>query len=174
MPLPKRLCHVFRQLVNCDMLTRNMFDEKSIVEFERLLNLAQPVDEFERTSEEMVKTIYHRSVSNFRRYLSLPRNNVAPLVLWTEAKFIAWYFRLRSKVVIKWDKTTKFYSVTKFRRKRMVDVKKDTEKDTKNNLNNNLNNNVKKDTEKDTEKDKSSIFDMDFSDTENLSWGDMM
>jgi hypothetical protein len=113
MSLPQRLYQVYSDLKNSVLVqTQNATDENMLA-FQQLLNQATPISEKEEAQRELVRGMYYSNPVGFMRYVSLSRNRVGGLVLWTESKRMARYFNLQGRVHISWSEENKNYAVTR-------------------------------------------------------------
>lgn len=112
MSLPKRLYENYRAIQKCGLIQKDVFNDEDILEFEQLLNNAQPRDDIEAAQQYVIKGMFYSNQKGFIRYISNRQNRVGGLILWTESKRIAAYFNLMGRVHIGWDKVTSSYKVT--------------------------------------------------------------
>ena len=111
MSLPKRIYELWREITNCDLVISQVPTTENMVEFQNLLNRSTPMDANEQAHRELVRCMYYSNPVGFMRYISVYRNRVQPLVLWTESKRIAKLFNLTGHIHISWNESTGQYVV---------------------------------------------------------------
>jgi hypothetical protein len=115
MSLPKQLYDSYKQLRNCTLVRDKQVDEKSLLEFQTLLNAAQPLPADTTTCNyrDLVRMMYLSNKIGFLRYAGNSRNRVNALVLWTESKEIVRYFGLMGLVHLSWNVEAQAYMASK-------------------------------------------------------------
>ena len=90
MSLPKNLYTIYRALSNCTAVTTQVINDQTLLEFQTLVNQAQPnaADVEGNTQRAFTKSLYYSNPIGFMHYITMTRNRVAALVLWTESKRI--------------------------------------------------------------------------------------
>lgn len=109
MSLPKRLYDIYKSVSQCAAVTGTITDE-TLLEFQNLINSAQPTDNAEElTQRALVKSMYYSNPIGFIQYISLSKNRVGALILWTESKRIVRFFNLQGKVHLSWNSENQHY-----------------------------------------------------------------
>jgi hypothetical protein len=103
MSLPKRLYELGRAISNCDLVTTKKVNAQTMAEFQELLNKSYPVDEKEAAQREIVRSMYYCNPFGFLQYISVAKNRVRALILWTESKRIARFFDVNKYIHISWN-----------------------------------------------------------------------
>ncbi len=111
MSLPQRVYELGRDLANSELVNTRVATNENMVAFQNLLNQSWPVDAAEQAQRDLVRGMYYGNPVGFLQYISIPRNRVRSLILWTESKRIAKFYNLNGCVHISWDDTTHTYSV---------------------------------------------------------------
>ncbi len=111
MSLPKRIYELGKAIANSDLVLTKSPTPQNIAQFRDLLNQSFPVDEKEAAQRELVRSMYYCNPFGFLQYISISRNRVKALILWTESKRIARFFELNRCVHISWNETTGLYDV---------------------------------------------------------------
>jgi len=111
MSLPKRLYDLYRQISQCPLVQTGEVTDETLEEFQNLLNEAQPQmdNPEEHAYRSLTKSMYHSNPVGFIKYISVSRNRVSALILWTESKRIVRFFSLQGRVHLSWDPTTQNY-----------------------------------------------------------------
>jgi hypothetical protein len=115
MSLPKRLYDLYRQISQCQLVQSENVNDETLTEFHNLLNESQPgVDDVEEKAySRLTKAMYHSNPTGFIKYVSVNRNRVGSLILWTESKRIIRYFGLQGRVHLNWDNESQKYVATR-------------------------------------------------------------
>lgn len=114
MSLPKRLYDLFREIQASALVQTKNSTDANLLAFTSLLNQCTPTTDEEKAQCSLVRGMYYSNPVGFLKYISLARNRVAALVLYTESKCMAKLLDLKGCVHIKWDETTNNYSVTRY------------------------------------------------------------
>jgi hypothetical protein len=110
--IPKRLQNAFFQLKKSRLILKNKFDDDAIIHFEKILNSALPVTEYEHNIYYLIKDMYYADKSKFMNYIN--NSNLESFILYTDNKKIIAHFKLMYKLYINWDKDLKKYIVEKY------------------------------------------------------------
>ena len=113
MSVNKRLYTVYKKLLSCQLVDKFLADERTMEEFANLLNEASPNTPEEEAQRDLLLQLLYSNVWGFSRYLFNDKNRAGALILWTEGKYIAQFFKLDGLVHIKWT-TDKKYTVEKY------------------------------------------------------------
>ncbi len=111
MSLPQRIYELGRDVANCQLVQSRVATPDNMTELQNLLNQSWPVDAGEEAQRDLVRGMYYGNPVGFLEYISMPRNRVRSLILWTESKRIAKFFHLNGCVHISWDETSHAYNV---------------------------------------------------------------
>jgi hypothetical protein len=118
MSLPKKLQTAYTALQNCQLLRTRTVDEKTLTEFQQLLNDCQPdlktPDLLYQAQFDMVRCLYTANHQGFVKMIS--GSSAECLVLWTEAKVIVRHFDLHGVLYLSYSKDTGLYSAQKHER----------------------------------------------------------
>lgn len=114
MSLPKRIYDLYRDLQASELVTSQKPTDENMAAFANLLNQCNPSTPEETAQRDLVRGMYYSNPVGFLKYISLARNRVSALILYTESKRVAKFFNLNGLVHIKWDETTSTYSVTNY------------------------------------------------------------
>jgi hypothetical protein len=98
---PPKLLENYRNITNSKLIKNKELSDDTIVEFEHLLNEAQPQSDADHCLRSFVQYLYRKNPGHFARFIQ--RSRLSHLSLWTEAKFMVKTFELRGLVYIKWD-----------------------------------------------------------------------
>lgn len=111
MSLPKQLYDVYKQICQCPLVQNWEVTDETLAEFQQLLNAAQPAsDNVEGNAQRtLTKAMYHSNPIGFMQYVSVRRNRVSALILWTESKRIVRFFELQGRVHLSWDSAKQQY-----------------------------------------------------------------
>jgi hypothetical protein len=112
MSIPQRLYNSFRSILGCELIRDQIVNDKSIAEFQQLLVRAQPNNEQEVCQRSLIWGMYQSNQVNFMKYINDRTSRVGPLILWTESKRIAQYFRLKGSAHVSYTPETG-YSVVR-------------------------------------------------------------
>jgi hypothetical protein len=114
MSLPKRIYELGKAIANSDLVVTKIASYENMQAFQHLLNQSFPVDEKEAAQRELVRSMYYCNPFGFLQYISVSRNRVKALILWTESKRIARFFDLNRCVHISWSEETGAYTVVPY------------------------------------------------------------
>jgi hypothetical protein len=112
MSLPKRLHDLFKEVASSGLVTTKNVTVENLLEFQNLLNQSLPTTPEEIAHKELIRSMHYSNPVGFVKYISLARNRVGALVLYTESKYISKFFGLKGKAHISWDEEKKAYTVT--------------------------------------------------------------
>lgn len=110
--IPKRVQNAYFQLKKSRLITKNEFDNDSILHFSKLLNSALPSNDYENIIYYLFKDLYYDEKHRFINYIN--NSNLQCLILYTDNKNIINHFNLSYKLYINWDKLNKVYIVEKY------------------------------------------------------------
>ncbi len=113
MSLPKRIYELEREIASCDLIAKGIVTDESMLAFQNLLNQSWPSNTVETAQRDLVRSMYYSNPQEFTRYVSLHKNKVRALILWTESKRIAKFFDLYGRVHISWNEETNSYVVAR-------------------------------------------------------------
>ncbi len=114
MSLPQRLYELYREVAGCALVQTHQPTPENMLAFQDLLNKSWPIDEAETYQRNLVRGMYNSRQRGFVDYVSVSRNRVGALILWTESKSIARYFGLNGVVHISWDEDKHTYAVSSY------------------------------------------------------------
>lgn len=107
--IPKRIQNAYFQLHKSRLISKGHLDNDAILHFEKILNSALPVNEYEQNIYYFVKDLYYDDPSKFLNYIN--KSNLQSLILYTNNKNIISHFNLQYKVYINWASKDKKYIV---------------------------------------------------------------
>jgi hypothetical protein len=115
MSLLKRFYDIYCKISQCPIVVNNNITIESLKEFQDLINESQPeINNIEENAfRSLTKSIYFMNPIGFIKYISVSRNRVGYLVMWTESKHIIRYFGLQGRVHLSWNKETQKYIASK-------------------------------------------------------------
>ena len=111
MSLPQRLYQLYREVVGCELVKTRQATPENMLQFQNLLNKAFPENEVETHQRALVRSMYNSSPVGFSNYVYQNRSRVGALVLWTESRCLANFFRLSRVVHISFNESTQQYAV---------------------------------------------------------------
>jgi hypothetical protein len=114
MSLPQRLYELYREVAACELVESRRATPENMLVFQDLLNKTWPVDEAETHQRTLVRAMYNSRQRGFVDYISVSKNRVGALILWTESKSIARYFGLSGVVHISWNEESHTYTVSTY------------------------------------------------------------
>lgn len=114
MSLPKRLYEAFCELKKCELVSQGTVTDKTLTEFENLLNNAQPQNDAERHYRDFARSMYYSDTTKFLDYVCDRNSKVKPVIVWTESKRIVEFFNLMGKVYISWDRDNSTYKAHRY------------------------------------------------------------
>lgn len=109
MKFSQKLFESYKRIRNCALIKQKIVNEKTIAEFESILNDAQPKTDDELYEFGYVKFYYNINKTGYKQCIA--NTNGECTVLWTESKFIVSWFRLNGSIYISYDPKTHLYSV---------------------------------------------------------------
>ena len=111
--VPKELFTAFEKLKKSQLVMNpRTYGDDALSYFEEWLNKAQPTDGDGLRQQKDIKSLYNGNKRGFINMIRGTQNE--RLILWTEAKSIAYLFGLKDVAYIKWDRETRTYAVTPF------------------------------------------------------------
>ena len=114
MSLPQRLYQLYREVVVCELVKSRQATPDNMLQFQNLLNKAFPENEVETHQRALVRSMYNSSPVGFSNYVYQNRSRVGALVLWTESRCLANFFRINKLVHISFDEKTQQYTVVQY------------------------------------------------------------
>lgn len=111
--VPANIQSAYYKLKKSRIITKNEFDEESISHFERVLNSALPVTEYDKNIYYFIKGLYYNDKQKFYNFIN--NSNYECLILYTDNIKIVNHFKLLYKLYISWDKENKKYIVKKYK-----------------------------------------------------------
>lgn len=114
MYLPQRIYELCRSLSNSALARTLEASADNMKEFQDLLNQSHPTTPEEVAWHDLIRRMYRSNNIGFLQYVTNPRNQVSALVLWTESKQIARFFKLTGIVHIGWDSESRTYVVVPY------------------------------------------------------------
>ena len=114
MSLPQRLYQLYREVVACELVKSHQATPANMLQFQNLLNKAFPENEVETHQRALVRSMYNSSPVGFSNYVYQNRSRVGALVLWTESRCLAKFFRVNKLVHISFDEKTQQYAVVQY------------------------------------------------------------
>jgi hypothetical protein len=107
--LDQRLRHHWNNLVESELVRRKDPSDENIRTFEGVLNRIVPITDLEKNASLVVRFISHGSSDDFARLLSAAKKQHFTLL--ADGVTICHALRLQDVVVIRWDNTTRQYTV---------------------------------------------------------------
>lgn len=111
MSLPQRLYQLYREVTACELVKTRQATPENMLQFQNLLNKAFPENQVETHQRELVRSMYSSSPVGFYNYVYQNRSRVGALVLWTESRCLAKFFRVNRVVHISFDEKSQQYVV---------------------------------------------------------------
>ena len=112
--VPERLTKVYKDLNDTNFVKDAKgnkpvnLTEQDLYLIGKMLHYAQPQNPPEECYRKAVYFMYQKDKKGYITFLR--KNNLLPLILWTDARTISQHFKLRGKIYLNW--TGKFYTVS--------------------------------------------------------------
>lgn len=114
MSIPQRIYELGRSVAHCDVVKTKTATEENMRELQNILNDSVPVNHDEEVQHSLIRGMYYCNPVGFLQYVSNPANRVMSLVLWTESKRIARFYKLNGVVHISWNADAGSYIVVPY------------------------------------------------------------
>lgn len=112
MQVPRSTFVAFEKIIRSQLVRDKTVTDDSLKYFQDWLNKAQPTDDDGMVKQKVVKALFNVNKIGFINMIRRTTNE--RLILWTDAKSIAYFFNLNNIAYIKWNRDTRDYTVTPF------------------------------------------------------------